>query len=191
MKGRQSGMPDEDLWNSFFDADGVLSMLDCQDLSGDVVEFGCGYGLFTEAVARRTSGRVYALDIDPDMVAATRRKVDAVGIHNVVTEQRDFLVGGCGRPDQSVSYAMLFNILHIEQPVALLREAYRVVRPGGKVGIIHWNHDASTPRGPSMDIRPRPQQCRSWADEAGFQAVRFESRECCPYHYGLVFQTET
>ena len=190
MKGRQSGMPGEDLWNSFFDADCVLSSLDCEDVTGDVVEFGCGYGLFTQAVARRTSGTVYALDIDRVMVAATRRRMSNAGLRNVVTEQRDFLADGCGRPDQSVSCAMLFNILHIEHPVALLRETYRVTRPGGKVGIIHWDHDASTPRGPSMDIRPRPEQCRTWAEEAGFQLIRFESLTCCPYHYGLVLQVE-
>lgn len=28
--------------------------------------------------------------------------------------------------------------------------------PDGRLGIMHWNHDPATPRGPSMTIRPRP-----------------------------------
>ncbi len=81
---------------------------------------------------------------------------------------------------------MLFNILHLEEPVALLREARRALRPGGRVAVIHWNYDASTPRGPSMDIRPRPEHMRRWLAEVGFQDIRFDSLECCPYHSGYV-----
>jgi ribosomal protein L11 methylase PrmA len=48
-----------------------LERLKCGDLPGNVVEFGCGYGTFTIAAARRASGIVDALDIDPSMVSAT------------------------------------------------------------------------------------------------------------------------
>jgi len=188
MKARQSGMPETGYWESFFNADCVLAKLDADDLDGDVVEFGCGYGTFTEAAARRTKGTVYALDIDPSMIEATRRRVASVRISNVVVKQWDFLAHGCGRPGGSASYVMLFNILHLEEPIALLREAYRALQAGGKLAGIHWNYDPTTPRGPSMDIRPRPEQCRAWAEEAGFQFARYEPLECCPYHYGLLVQ---
>lgn len=108
------------------------------------------------------------------------------GITNVITERRDLVVDGCGRPDEKVCHAMLFSILHIEEPVALLYETKRVLKPGGKVGVIHWNYDASTPRGPSMDIRPKPEEVRGWLEEAGFRDIRFDSLECCPYHYGFI-----
>ena len=101
-------------------------------------------------------------------------------------EERDFLASGCGRPNNSVDYVMLFNILHVENPVALLCEACRVLRPNGLAGIIHWNHDLSTPRGPSLDIRQTPEQCRNWALTAGFHFIRNEPFSCCPWHYGLV-----
>lgn len=188
MKGRQSGMPDEAYWSSFFNPEATLARLDGGYHDGDVVDYGCGYGLFTEAAARGTSGTVYALDIDPDMVEATRRRAARAGLSNVVAEERDFLAAGCGRPDQSTGYAMLFNILHIEAPVALLMDSFRALKPGGKVAILHWNFDPATPRGPSMDIRPRPDQCRSWAEAAGFQFIRYDALECCSYHFGLVVQ---
>jgi hypothetical protein len=122
------------------------------------------------------------------MVAATARKAADAGLANVVAEQRDFVAAGCGRPDASVNYAMLFNILHIEDPVGLLREARRVLIPGSKAGIIHWRTDRETPRGPSLAIRPGPEQCRAWGEQAGLLFVRYESLCCCSWHWGLVMQ---
>lgn len=82
---------------------------------------------------------------------------------------------------------MIFNLLHLEDPVALLREAYRVLDYGGSLSVIHWRRDIPTPRGPSLSIRPSPQQCRTWMEEAGFRSVRSVDLEsCCPYHFGLV-----
>lgn len=75
MKGRESGMPEERYWNSFFDADCVVRKLfgekGCQ---GDVVEFGCGYGTFTFPAARHSMGNVFALDIEPDLIEILRQK---------------------------------------------------------------------------------------------------------------------
>ncbi len=97
----------------------------------------------------------------------------------------DFIIEGSGLRDQSVNYAMLFNILHVEKPEGLLKEAYRILIPEGKLGVIHWNYDPKTPRGPPMAIRPRSEQCIKWASDLEF---KLESRhDLSPYHYGLVF----
>ena len=69
-----------------------------------------------------------------------------------------------------------------------MAEAHRVLRPGGKVGVIHWNHDPSTPRGPDLGIRPRPEQCQSWVREAGFVLI-LPLVSLPPYHYGMMGQT--
>ena len=184
MKVRDSGMPDEKMWEGFFDARRILVQLSFNDSTRDVVDFGCGYGTFTVAAARLTTGTVYGLDIEPDMINSTLAKANSLGLTNVRTIQRDFITDGAGLPDGSVGYAMLFNILHAEQPDVLLREAWRVLRPGGCLGVIHWNCDPSTPRGPDLNVRPRPEQCQNWLRETGFESGQPISLP--PYHYGIV-----
>ena len=108
-----------------------------------------------------------------------------MGLANVCAIETDLLVNGAGLPTSSVDYVMLFNILHAEEVMELLREARRVLRPDGTLGIIHWIHDERTPRGPPLSIRPRPEQCAEWTADAGFQLFG-PPIELPPYHYGLV-----
>lgn len=185
-KGRDSGMPAASQWESFFDADRLLDALVREPVAGDVIEFGCGYGTFTIPAARKIKGTIYALDIEQAMVEATALRAAEAGVNNVVVERRDFLSDGCGRESQSMGTALLFNILHIEDPVRLLQEAHRVLRPGGVAAMIHWNHDGRTPRGPPLEIRPRPEQCRRWGEEAGLSWIRNEVLPGSPWHWGMV-----
>jgi len=191
MKTRESGMPEESMWQGFFAPEAILKKLGLDSTSRNVVDFGCGYGTFAIPAARIVSGVVYALDIEYEMIETTHSKAKEACLTNVEVRQRDFVVEGSGLPNGSVDYAMLFNILHAEERMTLLQEAWRVLAPNGKLAVIHWNHDASTPRGPSMEIRPRPEQCRSWAEQVGFKALLPGLIDLPPYHYGFVFRRST
>jgi SAM-dependent methyltransferase len=184
MKTRESGMPDEELWASFFRPEVALDALRLRAISGDVVEFGCGYGTFTIPAAERAMGTVYALDIEPEMIAAVAAKAERLA--NVRPILRDFANDGTGLPAGGAAYAMLFNIMHADESPAMLSEALRVLAPGGFLGIMHWNYDATTPRGPSMEIRPRPEECRDAAIAAGFHLLPPGIINLPPYHYGMV-----
>lgn len=188
MKGRESGMPPKEVWEGFFRPAEILEIMGLNHEVSDVAEFGCGYGTFTIPAARVVRNTVHAIDIDAAMVAATRQAADQQGVQNVNTILRDFMAAGTGLEAESVDYALLFHILHVEDPHGLLREAWRVLKPGGRVGILHWNYDSTTPRGPSRAIRPQPQQCLEWAEAAGF--ANPERHEIPPYHYGIVLEKE-
>ncbi len=181
-------MPPEDMWQGFFEPIAILTKLGLDANCGDVLEFGCGFGTFTIPAALTVRGKVYALDIEPEMLAINKAKAEAAGLHNIELIQRDFVAEGTGLADGTVDYVMLFNILHAEERMSILHEAWRVLRPNGKLAIIHWNFDASTPRGPGMCIRPKPGQCRAWAEEVGFVAVSPSDVDLPPYHYGLVLE---
>lgn len=183
---RESGMPDEEMWRSFFEPDAILSAMGLDGSVGDAVDFGCGYGTFAIPAARRIGGTLFGFDIEEKMVAESKRRAASEGLLNAQFHLRDFVADGTGLPANAVDYAMLFNLLHAEQPLPLLREAWRILAPdGGRLAVIHWNFDPVTPRGPPMEIRPRPEDCRRWLEEAGF-AIETETIDLPPYHYGLI-----
>ena len=177
-------MPDEAYWESLFDVPLVLARLGIDDALGDVVELGCGYGTFTVPIAEAIRGTLTTFDIDPAMVARTEER--AAGLR-VVCQLRDVMEHGFGIT--GVDAALLFNILHCDEPVALLNHAADAVRPGGHVLVIHWRY-AQTPRGPSLDIRPRPEQIAAWAIETGRLIPADNAIDLPPWHYGLRFRVD-
>ncbi|WP_390620659.1 class I SAM-dependent methyltransferase [Caulifigura coniformis] len=176
-------MPSEDLWRTFFDPDLILKRL---GLKGDhqcVVDLGCGFGTFAAPAAALVDGFVYAFDIDVQMVEATQKAATTAGLKNLIVTRRDFVEQGSGLPDGSADFVMLFNILHAAEAGLLLQEAQRVLTRHGILAVIHWNHDPSTPRGPSMEIRLRPGECLRTVASAGFVTDRL--LDLPPFHYGF------
>jgi ubiquinone/menaquinone biosynthesis C-methylase UbiE len=179
-------MPTEDEWNTYFDPVKILSALGLDWRVVDAADFGCGYGTFTIPAAKIIRGKICAFDIEPEMVEITKKKAKELNLDNVVTAVRDFILEGSRLEESSVDFVMLFNILHVKNPTNLLKEAHRILRPSGKVGIIHWNFDPTTPRGPPMDIRPRSGECKHWAKSVGF--IFEHQMDLKPFHYGLTLR---
>jgi SAM-dependent methyltransferase len=188
MKLRQSGMPEEAYWETLFDGPGTLDRLGIDGTLSDVAELGCGYGTFTLPVARRIRGTLTALDVDPRMIERTAERAREAGIANILPLVRDVVTAGFGVPPASQDAVLLFNILHGEEPVHLLRLTREVLKASGRAFVIHWRYDSATPRGPSMDIRPRPEDVLGWAREAGFQEAGDGILDLPPWHWGAVFK---
>lgn len=185
MKVRESGMPEEAYWETLFDVPLILDRLGVDVRLGNVVEFGCGYGTFTIPVAKRISETLTTFDIDSTMVERTRERAAAAGAYNILYVVRDVFADGFGGEAGSKDACLLFNILHCEEPVKLLAEGARVVRPGGAVLVIHWRCDPATPRGPSMDIRPTPERIVEWAEQTGLLEREGRMIDLAPWHYGF------
>ena len=186
MKVRESGMPEENMCKEFFNPKDIFKTLGIDNRVGDIADFGCGYGNFTIPAAKIVKGKVYAIDIEPEMIKETQRKARENKLGNVETILRDFMSNGSGLKDKSVDYVMLFNILHAEKPEKLLGEAYRILRAGGKLGIIHWNYDPTTPRGPPMKMRLKPEQVINLSVKSGFNSpIIYDIK---PYHYGITMK---
>jgi len=184
MKTGDSGMPEEKFWEVFFQPADTLRKLGFTLERRQVVDLGCGYGTFSLAAARLTSGQVLGLDIEPAMIARCRERAAAEGLATARFEVRDFMTEGTGLADGSADFVMLFNLLHAESPAVLLEEARRILSPHGRLAVTHWNPDPATPRGPAMDIRPRPEDCRQWMQECGFR-VESGVIDLPPWHFGL------
>jgi SAM-dependent methyltransferase len=183
---RESDMPEEPEWSAFFDPDHVLTTLGVNNTVHDVADFGCGYGTFTIPAARIISGSVYAIDIDREKIKVLQQKIKENEIINVVIIERDVFDSGLIR--ETVDYVFIFNILHTERPLSLLKEAFRVLTKKGSVAIINWNLDPETPRGPPMEMRPSMDQCVEWCANTGFRLTSKRVYDLNPYHYGLTMR---
>ena len=74
MKVRDSGMPNEKTWNDFFNPSLILKELLINSQIEHLVEIGCGYGTFTIPAAKLLKGKLYAFDIEHDMIDCVNEK---------------------------------------------------------------------------------------------------------------------
>ncbi len=111
-----------------------------------VLEVGPGTGLFTVEVAKAlgSEGKLYALDLNPSMLARVLMRAEAEGLQNIVPLHAD---AGSSIPlaDNSVHVAFMVAVLgEVRDRAAALRELYRVLRPGGLLSVTemitdpHW-----------------------------------------------------
>jgi ubiquinone/menaquinone biosynthesis C-methylase UbiE len=184
MKVRDSGMPEEEIWSNFFNPEWILQQMEVTPDLNSVVDLGCGFGTFSIPASQIIKGKVHAFDIDEGMIMHLRNKIGFADISNIELHLKDFIEEGTGLPDSLTDYVMLFNILHHDKPQQILSEVNRILKSGAKAGIVHWRSDIETPRGPGLDIRPTPEQCKKWAVGSGFSIRKEFVLE--PFHYGLI-----
>ena len=98
---------------AFLNPDGVIEAWDVRP--GDkVADFGCGAGFFSVPLGSRvgSNGKIYALDIRPEALEATRAKVKLFHIFNIEPSRADLeLPRGSGLRDGSVDKVLISNIL--------------------------------------------------------------------------------
>jgi len=188
MKYRESGMPSEDLWDTFFTPTEVLKKLGIGNQIQTLIDIGCGYGTFLLPATTLISGTVVGIDIDEEMINICKDKINANDVSCIDLIYGDILTENTMKLlrdyKDKIDYITLFNILHGEEPLTLLKKAFDVLNDNGRIGVIHWKNE-ETPRGPSMDIRPTPEMIIDWAEKTGF--VLENQVDLPPYHFGLVF----
>ena len=98
----------------------------------DVLELGCGTGIFSAVIAERVK-HLTATDFSPEMLAQAARRLAARG--NVVLRREDACPTSLA--DDSFSGVLAANLLHhAHAPAAVAWECHRLVRPGGRVVVI-------------------------------------------------------
>jgi ubiquinone/menaquinone biosynthesis C-methylase UbiE len=184
MKVNDSGMPEEQYWNSLFDIPLIVSWLDLKAIADPIVEIGCGYGTFTLPVALETEETIFAFDIEPAMIQTTREHLKQANIRNVHLHLRDVIDQTTGLERDSAGMVLLFNILHFEEQRAMLEETCRILKPSGIIAIIHWRKDIETPRGPSYDLRPDKRIILDSVQGLDL-SIYCDERILQPYHWGI------
>jgi ubiquinone/menaquinone biosynthesis C-methylase UbiE len=153
-----------------------------------VADMGCGgAGYFTLPAARLVGsrGKVYAVDILKSALAGVVSKAKLENILNIECVWSDIeRVGATKIPPESLDDALLVNIMfQSRKNEEMLREAYRLLKLGGKLLVVDWKVEP-TPFGPPVSNRLPPQTIKQLAMKIGLTVVK--EFEAGPYHYGFV-----
>lgn len=162
----------------------VLMALDIQP-GETIADIGSGSGYFTLRFAAHVGdkGRVYAVDVDPEMVRRLNRRVRDAGVRNVQTvlsEPNDPLL-----PDASVDrFVVVDTWHHIDRPVEYLALMKKMLKPGGQVVMIDF-HKRELPLGPPTEMKIARDDLVRQMQAAGFRLAK--EHTFLPYQYFLVF----
>ncbi|OGE81878.1 MAG: hypothetical protein A3H72_00070 [Candidatus Doudnabacteria bacterium RIFCSPLOWO2_02_FULL_48_8] len=154
-----------------------------------VADLGAGNGFYAFASSKIVgdSGEVFVVDILEDALSHVSSEARLKGLRNIKTIRADLeqsdacdsIVAG------SMDLVIFANVFHqIKNPEELFRQAYRLLKSGGKVLVVEWNSQPS-PFGPDFSLRVPEKQVSEWANKKAFRLV--SSIETDRYHYGLIF----
>lgn len=162
----------------------VLTALDLKP--GEVIaDIGAGSGYFTFRIAQHVgrAGKVYAVDVSPDMIRHINRRIRELKAENVVTilaDPDDPLLA-----ERSISRFFICNVWHhINDQTRYLSLMKKMLRPGGEIVMIDF-HEKELPLGPPLDMKIAREDLIRQMETNGFRMVR--EHTFLPYQYFLVF----
>lgn len=173
--------PDRDAWQR---PEQIMDVLGIGEASV-VADLGAGGGWFTIRLARRVgpNGKVYAEDIQPEMIESIRRRVEREGIKWV-----EPILGTATDPNlkERVDAALIVDAYHeMEDPTLLLRNVAKSLKPDGRLGIVEHTKNGGGP-GPPLEERVDPERVIRDATAAG---LKLHARpNFLRYQYMLVFK---
>lgn len=147
-------------------------------------EFGCGSGTFALELAKRVpDGLVYGLDIQPEPLSVLESQAKLRGLTNIRTIRCDLeKEGGAKLLDESLDIVLMPNILfQVEDKYSIIKEAWRVLKPGGQLLMLDWLPQASV--GP-VEGRISAKEAGDLAKKVGFKLKK--ELQYGTYHWVLL-----
>lgn len=153
-----------------------------------VADFGCGAGHFSLALARKIgeSGVVYSLDILPEKLEAVASIAKSRNFTNIITRRANLekIEGSKIDPD-SLDWVIIKDMLFQNtDKSAILAEAKRVLKKGGKNLVIEWNM-ANEAIGPERQLRLSKEAIISIAQQSDFGFLK--EIPAGNFHCGMLF----
>lgn len=152
-----------------------------------MADFGCGPGFYDIPLGQKVgvNGKIYAFDIRPEALEATRAKVKLFHLFNVEPTRADLEVArGSGLRDMAVDKVLIANILfQAPDQSAVIDEAIRILRPGGSLLVIEWNDN--DPLHPSHSSKVNKEEIKSVILAKGL--ILAKEFTAGGHHYALVF----
>ena len=102
----------------------------------EFLDIGTGTGRMLELFGRRVAKGV-GVDLNREMLAVARAKLDAAGLENCQVRHGDMYT--LPVPSHSVDAVTVHQVLrYADDPQSAIREAARVLRPGGRVAVVDF-----------------------------------------------------
>jgi ubiquinone/menaquinone biosynthesis C-methylase UbiE len=101
-------------------------------------DFGCGTGYFTSLLAQEVghSGKIYAIDIDDEVIKEAQEFIDQFGLRNVKFLHQDLEINS-GLEDNSIDFVFISQVLYqSDEPHKIISEAKRVLKEKGYLIIL-------------------------------------------------------
>jgi predicted methyltransferase len=175
--------PDRDDWQ---EPERIMDALLIADGSR-VADLGAGGGWFTIRLARRVgpNGRVYAEDVQPEMIVSIRQRVANQQLANVET-----ILGETRNPRlpgnlNAVLIVDTYTQFDPDVRVPVLRHVAQALAPDGRLGIVDFKRDGVGGPGPPLEERLDPNVIRADAEQAGLRLISEET--LLRYQYLLIF----
>lgn len=118
-----------ELYGSAFDAEAILALLPSNYV---VADLGCGTGAMAAKLARAV-GRVIAVDNSAAMIKAARQRIGSLKNVDLRKGELDALPIEDGSCDAAM---LILALTYVPDPVATIKEAARILRPGARVVIV-------------------------------------------------------
>jgi precorrin-6B methylase 2 len=109
-----------------------------------VADIGAGTGYYSRRIAPLVGpqGKVYAVDVQPQMVAMLREVAQRPGLGNVIP-----VLGAADDvrlPEASLDLAIMVDVYHeLEFPYEVLASLVRAMRPGGRIVFVEYRAEDS------------------------------------------------
>ena len=149
-----------------------------------IADIGSGTGYFSVRLARMVSkGRVYGVDIEPDMVKYLAERAKREGLKNLIAVR-----GAPGDPllPEKVDLILMVDTFHhIEDRDRYFRTLHDSLKPGGRIAIIDFRMDSLG--GPPKSARSTPDGIKAELNRAGYTLV--QEHAFLPNQYFLIFQS--
>jgi predicted methyltransferase len=154
---------------------------------GEVIaDIGAGSGYFTFRLSHFVGekGKIYAVDVSPDMILYINRRIRELKVNNVISilaDPDDPLL-----PDRSVNRFFFSDSWHhIENQTKYLSLMKRMLKPGGEVVMIDFQKK-ELPVGPPLEMRIAREDLIKQMEHNGFRLVK--EHTFLPYQYFLIFK---
>lgn len=154
-----------------------------------VADLGAGSGFYSMEAARAVAphGRVYAVDVQADLLARLRTEAQRNHITNLDVVVGDIeRLGGTKIREGSVDAVIASNVLFmLDDKKTFLSEIKRILKPGGKLLLIDWSASYSH-MGPHPDHVVYKDSARKLCQGVGLTLEK--EIDAGSHHYGIILR---